>query len=86
MALITKVKLWSLLPKIGEKVLYLSPIFISSVKQVSEQITPCNLYRNIEKCYCFLLKLMLRVSGIYISFVIYTDNYRFSVFGLCIYF
>ena len=42
MALITEVKLGLLLPKIREKVLYLTSIFISSVKQVSKWVMPCD--------------------------------------------
>ena len=83
MALITDVELGSLLPKMGRKVLYPTPMSISSVKQISERITPYGYYCNIEKYYCLLLKLKPRVSDIYISFVIYTGNYRFCIFGPC---
>ena len=40
MALITEVELGSLSPKMGGKVPYSTPISISSVKRVSERITP----------------------------------------------
>ena len=67
----------------GRKALYLTPISISSVKRVSEQVMSCGLCYNIEKYYWLLMKLKPRVSGIYISFVIDTGNYYFRVFGLC---
>ena len=41
MVLITEVELGLLLPKIGGKVSYPTPISINFVKWVSERITPC---------------------------------------------
>ena len=83
MVLISEVKLGSLLPIMGGKIFYLTPMSISSIKRLSKPLTPCDSYYNIKKYYCFLLKLKPKVSDIYISFIIYTSKYCFRVFSPC---
>ena len=46
MALITKVELRSLLPKIGGKVFYPTLMSISSVKQISERVANVVILKN----------------------------------------
>ena len=82
-ALITEIELGLLSPKMERKVLSSTLMFISSVKRISERVTPCGSCCNIEKYYYLLLKLKPKVSDIYISFVIYTGNYCFHGFNPC---
>lgn len=75
MALITKVKLGSLLSKYKKKNLYLTLKSLSYNKKESEPIILYNLYYNIEKYYCLLLKLIPRVIiYILVSQVLYTSG------------
>ena len=83
MPLINEVELGLVSPKMGRKVPYPTLMSIRSIKRVSKRVILCGKYCNIKKYYCLLLKLMPKVSGIYISLVIYAGNYRFRVFGPC---
>ena len=62
-----------------QKIFHSFLISISFVKRVSKPVTLYNSYCNIEKYYCLLLKLISKFSNIYISFIIYTNNYHFYV-------
>lgn len=66
--LIIKPKLRLLLAKNGRESLLSNLNLYKLYKQVSKQVSLYNKYYNYEKWYCLILKLIPKISVIYICF------------------